>query len=337
MMKPDPAPIICSRRLRKRSRNSLSSGVPRNSGGSSRQKVAARHGLRDRDVHDRGSTFLTSGAKLSGATRADALSGAAAHADRTRHAATIRSRAWRQAGRGAVMKQAPKATGVVPKTHGIRASMQQAPCAHAEGQRGSRDTPPFSGHACLGSALACPRRTSAQAPRQNPARSAVIARGRPAGESSAAAASRALRREVASRAGRRRPARGRRPPARAACSRSPPARSARRDASGAPGPASPPAPRKQFAQDRRACRAWRPRPAEKSRPDAEAATPAAVEPRARIRQVRPISRAKSCASTRPAPETGAMRRSMPTVAAVRDDDAQQFRRRPPVRPGPVLS
>ena len=80
MMKPEPAPIVCSRRLPKRRRNSRPSGVSRSSGGRSPSTSPPEMVSVTAMLTTAGSTRLTSGAKLSGAERATALPGAAAQA-----------------------------------------------------------------------------------------------------------------------------------------------------------------------------------------------------------------------------------------------------------------
>ena len=73
MMKPEPAPVMCCSRSPKRRRNSRPSGVSRNSGGRSRSRSAPDTVSVTAILTTEGSTFLTSGAKLSGAPRASAV------------------------------------------------------------------------------------------------------------------------------------------------------------------------------------------------------------------------------------------------------------------------
>ena len=77
MMKPEPAPIVSSRRLPKRRRNSRPSGVSRSSGGSSPSTSPPETVSVTAMLTTAGNTRLTSGEKLSGAERATALPGAA--------------------------------------------------------------------------------------------------------------------------------------------------------------------------------------------------------------------------------------------------------------------
>ena len=70
MMKPEPAPATCSRLLPKRRRNSRPSGVSRSSGGNSLSMSPPETVSVTAMFTTAGSTFFTSGARLSGAARA---------------------------------------------------------------------------------------------------------------------------------------------------------------------------------------------------------------------------------------------------------------------------
>ena len=80
MMKPEPAPCICSCLLPKRRRNSRPSGVSFSSGGSSAATSLPVTVSVTAMFTTAGSTRLTSGEKLSGAERAAAPCGAAVQA-----------------------------------------------------------------------------------------------------------------------------------------------------------------------------------------------------------------------------------------------------------------
>ena len=92
MMKPEPAPIVCSLRLPKRRRNSRPSGVSRNSGGSSLSTSPPDTVSVTAMFTTDGSTRLTSGEKLSGVERAMALPGTEVQAVTRRARASIASR-----------------------------------------------------------------------------------------------------------------------------------------------------------------------------------------------------------------------------------------------------
>ena len=84
MMKPEPAPIVSSRRLPKRRRNSRPSGVSRSSGGSSPSTSPPETVSVTAMFTTAGSTRLTSGEKLSGAERGDGIAGCGRRAGRSK-------------------------------------------------------------------------------------------------------------------------------------------------------------------------------------------------------------------------------------------------------------
>ena len=105
MMKPEPAPIICSCLLPKRRRNSRPSGVSFSSGGSSAATSLPVTVSVTAMFTTAGSTRLTSGEKLSGAERATAPCGAAVQAASSSGARTASARTWSRTGRRAGLAQ----------------------------------------------------------------------------------------------------------------------------------------------------------------------------------------------------------------------------------------